>query len=97
MPRTTTVKLDKDGYLHVKLPVSVRKQLPADCTFELHANGNSLRLEPVRSTRDEDWADFDAARESIRRRFAKRKVTMGDIRRTIKQVRAEQNAKRGSG
>lgn len=97
MPKTKTVKLDKDGYLHVKLPAQLRRQLPKDCTFELHANGSSIRLEPVRRTHEEDWSDFDAARESIRRHFAKRGVTVADIRRTIKQVRAEQRAKRGSG
>ena len=92
MPRTTTVKLDKDGYLQMKLPANVRKQLPENCTFELTANGSSLKLDPVCSSRKDDWSDFDEARARARRHFKGKRITMKDIVETRRRVREQQRA-----
>ena len=40
-------------------------------------------------TKEEAWARFDAACESIARQYGAKGITVADIRRTIKRLRAE--------
>lgn len=99
MAHGTTAKIDDKGYLRIRVPAAVRKRLPADCSFKLEANDNSLtlttKLISSKPDRDDDWSDFDAARASIRSHFREHKATMKDIVETRRKVRERRRAKSG--
>jgi len=91
MARSETVSLSNNGYIW--FPSSVRRKFPKHSEFKLKCDGKKIVLEflsaPPPMTKEEAWVRFDAARESIARQYAAKGITVADIRRTIKRLRAE--------
>lgn len=97
MARATTAKIDDKGYLRIRVPAAVRKRLPADCEFEVKINGASMTIEPVNGGMSDDLAqrhaDFDRAGR-LQAWGRKKGIVPDDIRRAVKQARAQKNAKK---
>lgn len=90
--KSTTVTIEHEGV--ITLPARLRRRLPAGARFSVRYDNGSIILDPQPpQTREEAFARLDAVTERIARHFDERGITVADIRRTVKQVRAEQRAK----
>ena len=96
MSRTTMAKVDENGILHVKLPASMRKQVPAGSAFALQTNGCSITLTPVylpgQPLDEESRKRFLEAINRIREYTERNNITAADMRRTLRHVRRERRA-----
>ena len=100
MSRPTTATVDDQGYVRVKLPAGLRKKLGRGSKLRVHTNGDALTLTPALPEDSPKMlqrkAEFDRVFGPLEAWAKEKGITIKDVRRAVKQVRAEARAQRDS-